>query len=267
MRPSRILRPRTRAEKQQDPAVRVSGKLVLGQTTYPRPSADALAKALEKVREVYKDDLTKASQSLDKTPLVNELLKAADGVGDDDATRLAMFTVATEIAVQGHDPGLAMQALKASVGRFQPDGPADPKEQVERANTLWKEAEAATADKRLGLQIQAAEWYLRAKPAASGFDKTIIEKRLGELGTAAPQATSASPPTTAPSRPRSRPKKGRMVCPRAYRIERQKDLYCHVSPAKSQDANDRRGCCFLRRRGETNRVESAPRSLATFASR
>ena len=88
-------------------------------------------------------------------------------------------------------PPLRVKAVAAMVRRFQPDGPGDPKEQIERGNAPWKEAETAAADKRLRLRVQAAEWYLRAKPAATGFDKTMIEKRLAELGEANPSPPAA----------------------------------------------------------------------------
>ena len=149
---------------------------------FPRPSADAIAKAEQKVKEVYKDDLAKANEVSEKAALAGDLLTAADGVGKDDATRLVLLTMAKDLAVEAEASRLAVRAVTAIVSRFQPDGPTDPKEQIERGNASWKEVEKATADKRLGLQVQAAEWYLRAKPAATGFDKTMIEKRLAEIG-------------------------------------------------------------------------------------
>jgi len=149
---------------------------------FPRPARDAIAKAKEKAREVYKADLAKANQPSEKAALARELLTAADGVGQDDASRLVLLTMARDLAVDADDASLAVKAVAAMVRRFQPDGPADPKEQIERGNAPWKEAETASADKRLRLKVQAAEWYLRAKPATTGLDKTMIEKRLAELG-------------------------------------------------------------------------------------
>ena len=149
---------------------------------FARPSQDAIAKAEEKAREVYKGDLTKANKPSEKAALARELMTAADGAGQDDASRLALLTMTRDLAVDAEDSRLAMAAVAAMVSRFQPDGPTDPKEQIERGNTTWKEADAALADKRLRLQVQAAEWYLRAQPAATGFDKITIEKRLAELG-------------------------------------------------------------------------------------
>jgi len=159
-----------------------------GEDPFPRPARDAIAKAQEKIREVYKGGLAKANQPGEKAALAEELMTAADRVGKDDASRLVLLTMARDLAVDADDARLAMKAVGALVGRFQPDGPTDPKEQIERGNVPWKEAETAPADKRLRLKVQAAEWYLRAQPAATGFDKTTIEKRLAELGEANPPA-------------------------------------------------------------------------------
>jgi hypothetical protein len=141
---------------------------------FPRPSHDAIAKAAEKVRDVYKADLAKASKPAEKAAIAAVLLAAADRVGRDDASRLALLTMARDLAVDGNDAALAMKAVTALVNRFQPDGPTDAKGQIERGNAPWKEAETAPAEKRLRLQIKAAEWYLRAKPAATGLDETLI---------------------------------------------------------------------------------------------
>jgi hypothetical protein len=148
---------------------------------FPRPSKDAIAKAEEKIREVYKDDLAKANKPTEKAAVAAALLTAADGVGQDDASRFVLITAARDLAIDADDAPLAMKAVSALVARFQPDGPTNTKDQIERGNASWKEAEAAPADKRLGLRIQAAEWYLRAKAAAAGVDATLIAKRLAEL--------------------------------------------------------------------------------------
>ena len=154
--------------------------------SFPRPSHDAIAKAEEKVKDVYKADLAKAAKPSEKAALAAVLLKAADGAGSDDASRLVLLTMARDVAIDANDARLAMKAVAALVRRFQPDGPTDAKEQIERGNSPWKEAETAPAENRLRLQIQAAEWYLRAKPAATGVDETLIAKRLAELGGAKP---------------------------------------------------------------------------------
>jgi hypothetical protein len=148
---------------------------------FPRPARKAIAKAEEKIREVYKGDLAKANKASEKAALAATLLTTADGVGQDDAGRLVLITMARDLAIDAEDSRLAVRAVTALVSRFQPDGPTDPKEQIERGNASWKEADTAPADKRLGLKIQAAEWYLRAKAGATGVDATLIAKRLAEL--------------------------------------------------------------------------------------
>ena len=148
---------------------------------FPRPGKDAIAKADAKVKEVYKTDLEKAHKASEKTKLAGVLLTAADGVGNDDASRIVLLTMARDLAVDANDKATAMKAVTAMVGRFQPDGATDPKEQIKRGNEPWEAAETAPADKRLGLRFQAAEWYLYAKPAATDLDEALITKRLAEL--------------------------------------------------------------------------------------
>ena len=153
-----------------------------------RPPRDALAKAEEKVRELYKADLAKAVKPKDKIALVEVLLTAANGVGQDDASRLVLWTMARDLAVDANDGQLSMKVVTGIVNRFQPDGPTDPKEQMEAGNTPWKEAETAPADKRLRLQIKAAEWYLRARPIVTGLDDILIKKRLDKVLSEKPPA-------------------------------------------------------------------------------
>jgi len=153
---------------------------------FPRPAKNAIAKAEEKIRDVYKDDLAKANKPTEKAALATVFLTAADGVGQDDASRLVLLTMAKGLAVDADDARRAMKAVSALVRRFQPDGPTDVKEQIERGNAAWTEAETAPAETRLGLKIQAAEWYLRAKPSATGVDETLIAKRLADFGEVKP---------------------------------------------------------------------------------
>ena len=121
-----------------------------------------MAKASEKIKDVYGDDLAKATKPREKASLAKQLLAAAKASEKDDATRLALLKMASELAADADDPLLAMEAVKEIVRRFQPDGPSDATAQIERGNALWKKAEMAGADSRLRLQLQAAEWYLRA---------------------------------------------------------------------------------------------------------
>ena len=162
---------------------------------FPRPAKEAIAKAEEKVRDVYKGDLAKANKPSEKAALATALMISAGGVGQDDASRLVLLTMARDLAVDANDASLAMKALTALVNRFQPDGPTDVKEQIERGNVPWKAAETAPAERRLQLQIKAAEWYLYAKPAATGVDETLIAKRLAELGETKPAAIEKPSPS------------------------------------------------------------------------
>jgi hypothetical protein len=155
---------------------------------FPRPARDAISKAQEKARNAYKEDLAKATEPSEKAALATVFLTAANDVGQDDANQLVLIKMARDLAVDADDAPLAMKAVSALVRRFQPDGPTDPKEQIERGNASWKEAETAPADRRLRLKVEAAEWFLRAKPSATGLDKTMIMKRLVGLCEATPEA-------------------------------------------------------------------------------
>jgi hypothetical protein len=211
------------------------GAMALGQVSsgdegpFPRPAPDAIAKAEEKIREVYKRDLAEANKPSEKAALAAAFLTAADGVGQDDASRLVLTTMAKDLAVDAEDSRLALRALSALVGRFEPDGPTDPKEQIELGNAPWKEAETAPADKRLGLKVQAAEWYLRAKPAATGFDKTIIEKRLAELVEANPE-----------TKPEAKPSDGKKLFEVTYSAGKPRKMFTeriHASSAEDAKQN------------------------------
>jgi hypothetical protein len=204
------------------------------ETLAPRPSRDAIAKAAAKVREVYKANLEKAYEPKEKAALAGEFLKTADAVDHDDASRLALLLLATSLAVDAGDAPLAMRAVAASVGRFEPDGPADPKEQIERGNALWKEGDAAGADKRLALRVQAAAWYLRAKASASGFDKAMIEKRLGELG--APALSPAAHAARVTAQPDA--KKTFLVTYRQNGVKGKPVHTDEIHAASAQDAKD-----------------------------
>ena len=105
---------------------------------FPRPPRDAVAKAEEKIRDVYNGDLAKANRPNEKAALAKALMTAAGGVGQDDASRLVLLTMAKDLAVDANEASLAMKALTALVNRFQPDGPTDAKEQIERGQVGGK---------------------------------------------------------------------------------------------------------------------------------
>jgi hypothetical protein len=151
---------------------------------YPRPTKEAIATAETKIQDVYKDDLAKARKPKEKAAIAAVLLKAADSVGSDDAARFVLLAMAKDLSIDASDAGLAMQAITSIVQRYQPDGPTETKEQIDLGNTSWKASETAPAEKRLRLQVQAAEWYLRAKPTATGLDEILIQKRLTGLQSA-----------------------------------------------------------------------------------
>ncbi len=151
------------------------------ETRSPWPSADAVAREQARLGRVYNDEMSRATTAEQKTAIAEKLLNAGDFFHLSDAGRVVLLSWARDRAVDAGNAGVAMAVVRVIVRRFEPDGPTDPKEQIQRANALWKEAEAAAAGKRLDLQIQAAEWYLRAQPAAAGTDAKLVAERLGML--------------------------------------------------------------------------------------
>jgi hypothetical protein len=171
----------------------IFGSAARGEVTQvPRPNADALAKADENVREIYKADLARAKRPKEQTALADEFLKTANGVGKDDAARFVLLTMARDLAVQGKDLRLAMEAVNGIVERFVPDGPTDAAEQIKRGNAIWEKAGEASDVQRRGLQVEAAEWYVRAKPTAEELAAKLIEKRLTEVVSMVPADDSGS---------------------------------------------------------------------------
>jgi hypothetical protein len=80
---------------------------------------------------------------------------------------------------------LTTDAIAAIVERFEATGPMDAAGQVERGDELCASAEGGTRGKklalqlkpadRLALQLEAAEWYVRAKNQSKGLYRRLVE--------------------------------------------------------------------------------------------
>lgn len=160
----------------------------------PRPAGEAMEKADKAVRDIFASDIDAAKKPSEKAKLARHMLKIAADTNNDDAGRFALCDLARSLAVAGRDKTAAFAASASIAGRYQPDGPTDGKEQFEKAQEIWREAEKARGDEKLKLQADAAEWYAYAKPAAEGINKLLIEKRLenGEATTEGPEEKSAA---------------------------------------------------------------------------
>lgn len=146
------------------------------------PSADAVAKARSDVAELYGDRLAKAKKPCDKTALGAELLKVAAETSDDPAAQFTLYYTARNLGIEAKDWALTMAAVAAIVDRFKIDGPAEPAEQVRRGDAFWDEVrKKKTATERLTTQLEAAEWYMRAKQHANGLQTRIADRRLADV--------------------------------------------------------------------------------------
>lgn len=144
----------------------------------PRPTGDVLEKAEKEIRSIFDTDLTTALKPSEKAKLAKELLKVARETTNHDAERFVLCVLARDLAIAGRDKATAFAASQAIAERYLPDGPTDGKEQFERGQATWKEAEKARGDERLKMQADAAEWYAYARPTATGINLMLVEKRL-----------------------------------------------------------------------------------------
>ncbi|MCO6454517.1 MAG: hypothetical protein J5I93_04295, partial [Pirellulaceae bacterium] len=85
------------------------GQPLLERTPVPNPLAQRDAKNL--FREVYGDEYAKATQPEDKKELARKLMDHVPEVRPDPASHYVLLDIIREIAVQGDDPELAIEAL------------------------------------------------------------------------------------------------------------------------------------------------------------
>lgn len=81
------------------------------ETRKPVPEGPAQAKALAQVRDVLKDDYTKALTPAARSALVGKLIKLASETNDDATERFVMDTQAMDLAIKAGDVDLTFQAI------------------------------------------------------------------------------------------------------------------------------------------------------------
>jgi hypothetical protein len=148
------------------------------------PSDDAIANAEKQVQEIYGNKITAAKKPSEKIAIAVEMLKTASEMSNGDEDRAGQFVLATKarsLAIEAGDKKTALDAATMLIERFPPNKPIKPSDELKHGELLWKESQKASASKRLELQIQAAECYLKAKQAGNGLEKKLAEKRLGEV--------------------------------------------------------------------------------------
>ncbi len=148
----------------------------------PWPNAEAVAKAERDVSTLYGERTAKAKKAADKLALGRELLKVGEETGDDPAAQLVLFYQARDLGMEAKDWPLTLEAITRIVGRFKIDGPTEPAQQIGRGDTLRADAKKKPAGERLTTQLEAGEWYVRAKQGSKGIQAKIAEKRLDEVG-------------------------------------------------------------------------------------
>ena len=174
----------------------------------PQPDAKAVATARAEIDELYAKELAKAKTAADKSALARDLLRTASETDDDPAAQFALMHLARELAIQATDRRRAMETVEAVVLRFTAADPADPKTWIKRGDeAMERAAKLADLDKLpgvrvvhdrtkgnecLAIQLEAAEWYLRAKQAGKGLLRRVAEKRLESIFTSTPPKSHAA---------------------------------------------------------------------------
>ncbi len=147
----------------------------------PWPSADAVAKATRAANELYRDRVAKAKKPCDKSALGAELLAMAQTAGTEPAAQYALFYGARNLGAEAKDWALTSAAIGAIVERFKANGPTDPEEQIRRGDLFnYAATQETLKEKRLRLQLDAAEWYARAQ-RSNGLQSQIADRRLTDL--------------------------------------------------------------------------------------
>lgn len=147
----------------------------------PLPTPEEIRRAEKAVEEVFGRDMAKAKTASDKAKLAGEILKTAREEKD-QAVRFVLAQRAKQLAVQAQDAKLAVQAAEILASYEPTGGPIPAKAAADKAHGLWAKGEFSKGAQRLSYWIEAAELYLRTLDDLEGFEKTIAERRLKELG-------------------------------------------------------------------------------------
>jgi hypothetical protein len=154
---------------------------VLQEKQVPRPKAEAVAQAKQSVDDIYGERVFKAKKPDEQTALARELMKVAGETGDDPAAQFVLLAAARDLAAEAKDWALTIEAIGAIVERFKADGPADPADQIKRGDELCASAKERPGKERLAAQLEAAEWYVRAKRDGKGLTRKLAEKSIDRL--------------------------------------------------------------------------------------
>lgn len=143
------------------------------------PAADAQAKALAVIKDLFKDEYAK-KKAADMLELSDKLLKQGEETKDDPPSRYVLLHEAMNLAAQGGDMDRAMRAIEELARGFQVNAP-------ELKVGLYEKAVAGA--KSAGASRALAEEILQAITEAIALDDFDTADRLAKAGdTAAKKA-------------------------------------------------------------------------------
>jgi len=147
----------------------------------PVPDKASQAKALERVRDLFKSDYVRKLPA-DRKALATKLLKLAEDTKDDPEGRFAAYQDAREFSIEGHDPSLAMQAVEGLVKEYELDPNAARLQALEKMSTAaYTSGVYQTVFERACAASDAAvdlEAYEAAKKMAEIAVKTATKANL-----------------------------------------------------------------------------------------
>ncbi len=141
------------------------------------PSQEAVKKAEKALDYIYAAEMKAARTPTLQCKLADDFLAAAETM-EDAATRFILLRRAQSLGAKAGDTHLAIEATEKLVASFLAAGLNTPEEQFQKAEKLWKKAKGSSGLARREIQIEAVEWYLRAKPHLSELSRLYIDKRI-----------------------------------------------------------------------------------------
>jgi hypothetical protein len=142
-------------------------------TLLPVPSEEEVISARKVVRELFKSDFDKASDSRSRSDLSRRMIEVAKETKTDAAGRFALLMVAREIAILAQDPASALEAIKALEDSFKVEGVAL------RVETLQKIVRAPGA--ALAMEELVEPWRAVTRDAFRAEDPDLVKACI-ELG-------------------------------------------------------------------------------------
>jgi len=155
----------------------------------PLPAPEARSKAAKLVQEVYGARIEQARTPLQQAQLAAEIFRVAQKEKE-PAPKHAAFRQAASLAVEAGDGALALQIAEVFVEAFEAPDKRSKEQLLADADRVWEEADRGPADKRLGVQLAAAELWIRGR-SASALMTEKWESRIQEIAASSRQLVLA----------------------------------------------------------------------------